>query len=157
MLRYVVFWVLCLGAVSLKAQEEVVKKVVYDLTTGDIRQFKAHLLGGIVAHKTYYQGQLAELEVRVVVHGQAYRFFMQDLNATPYVCDQVLVRDKEAIGKRLKTLATQYNVRFLICRVGAKHRKLPQKAFYPFVGFVENAAIGLIDAQNAGYAYLPLK
>ncbi len=95
----------------LHAGEEVVKKVVYDLTTGDIERFEKRLIGGIVTHKNYYHGKLESLDVRVVVHGDAYKFFMYDLNGT----------------------------------------------VYPFVTFVENAAIGLIDAQNSGYAYLPLR
>ncbi len=155
-----IFWALSLMLVSLQslhAEEEVVKKVVYDLTTGDLRRFEQRLLSGIVAHKTYYQSQLQELEVRVIVHGDAYKFFMQDLHATPYLHQHALVAQQAALGKRLRTLATQYGVRFLVCEVGVKKRKLRPKAFYPFVSFVHNAAVGLIDAQNAGYAYLPLR
>ena len=141
----------------LYAEEGVVKKVVYDLTTGDLKRFEQRLLGGIVAHKTYYQGKLEELEVRVVVHGDAYKFFMQDLRGTPYLKQSDLVKAHDALEKRIKTLATQYGVVFLVCDVGVTKRKLRHKAFYPFVHFVHNAAIGLIDAQNAGYAYLPLR
>jgi len=139
------------------AEEEVVKKVVYDLTTGEIQRFETGLLSGIVAHKTYYHSKLEELDVRVVVHGRAYKFFMQDLNNTAFAFEKSLVAKKEALGKRLKTLARQYGVHFQVCLAGVKHRDLDTKAFYPFVTFVHNAAVGLIDAQNEGYAYLPLQ
>ncbi len=141
----------------LWAEETVVKKVVYDLTTGDLKRFERRLLSGIVAHKTYYESKLQELEVRVVIHGDAYKFFMHDLSGTPYLSQHGLVAAKATLGKRIKTLATQYGVHFMVCEVGTRERKLRKKAFYPFITFVRNAAIGLIDAQNAGFAYLPLR
>lgn len=159
-MRNIVLSLMLLSIVSfnnLRADEEIVKKVVYDLTTGDIERFEQRLLGGIVRHKTWYQSKLQELEVRVVVHGDAYKFFMKDLNGTQYFKESALLAHKEALGKRIKTLTTQYGVRFQICEAGVKKHKLRRQAFYPFVSFVHNAAIGLIDAQNAGFAYLPLR
>ena len=141
---------------ALKADEEVVKKVVYNLKTGDIKQLERRLIGGIIAHTTYYQNKLEELEVRVIVHGDAYKFFMKDLNNTAYAYQSKLVEKKEALGKRLGTLSKQYGVEFLVCEAGVKRKKLNKKAFYPFVSMVHNAAIGLIDAQNEGYAYLQI-
>ena len=148
---------LLFGAVSLFAEEEVVKQVVYDLTTGDLKRFETRLLSGIVAHKTYYHSKLEELDVIVVVHGDAYKFFMKDLRHTPYVREQNLLAAQKALGKRVTTLATQYGVKFLVCKIGTVERGLEPKAFYPFVRFVHNAAIALIDAQDSGYAYLPLR
>jgi len=141
----------------MHAEEEVVKKVVYDLTTGDIERFQKRLIGGIVTHKNYYHGKLESLDVRVVVHGDAYKFFMHDLNGTVYHFNRRLVKRRVELGKRLKTLAEQYDVKFEVCKAGVRNHHLDPKAFYPFVTFVENAAIGLIDAQNSGYAYLPLR
>lgn len=142
---------------TLVADEEVVKKVVYNLTTGDIKQLERRLIGGIIAHTTYYQNKLEELEVRVIIHGDAYKFFMKDLNNTAYAYQPKLVEKKEALGKRLGTLSKQYGVKFLVCEAGVVSRKLNKKAFYPFVSMVHNAAIGLIDAQNEGYAYLQVE
>jgi len=139
---------------TLQADEEVVKKVVYNLTTGDIHQIERRLIGGIIAHTTYYQNKLEELEVQVVIHGDAYKFFMKDLNNTAYAYQPNLVAKREELGKRLGSLAKQYGVEFLVCESGVISRKLNKKAFYPFVSMVHNAAIGLIDAQNDGYAYL---
>ncbi len=141
---------------ALGAEEEVVRRVVYDLTTGDLHRFEKQLLGGIVSHKIYYQSRLAELEVIVVVHGDAYKFFMHDLRHTPYNRQSDLVAAKEALGKRLASLAQNYGVKFLVCKIGTVDRKLDTKAFYPFVSFIHSAPVALIDAQNSGYAYLPL-
>jgi intracellular sulfur oxidation DsrE/DsrF family protein len=150
--------ILVLGFSGLySAEQEVVKKVVYNLTTGDINQLERRLIKGIIAHTTYYQGKLEELDVRVVVHGDAYKFFMKDLNHTAYAYEPSLVEKKASLGKRLASLSKQYAVKFMVCEAGVIAKKLPKKAFYPFVSMVHNAAIGLIDAQNEGYAYLEVE
>ncbi len=142
---------------AVKADEEIVRKVVYNLKTGDIIKIERELIGGIIAHTTYYQSKLEELHVRVVIHGDAYKFFMKDLNNTAYAYQPQLVAKKSDLEKRLGTLSKQYGVKFLVCKAGVESRKLRKKAFYPFVSMVENAAIGLIDAQNEGYAYLSIE
>jgi intracellular sulfur oxidation DsrE/DsrF family protein len=124
------------------------QKVVYDLTTSDINRLQDRLISGIVAHTNHYNDNLQELEVKVIIHGGAYKFFMKDKNPTKEEID---------LSKRLKSLVKQYDVKFYVCEVGIMQRKLNKKAFYPFISMVKNAAIGLIDAQNEGYAYLPLK
>ena len=145
------------SVVHLQAEEEVTKKVVYNLTTGDSKTLKRRLIKGIIAHKTYYQSKLQELDVRVVIHGDAYKFFMKDFNHTAYAYDAKLVKEQQELGKRLSSLAKQYDVVFEVCEAGVIAKKLPKKGFYPFVSMVHNAAIGLIDAQNAGYAYLEVR
>jgi intracellular sulfur oxidation DsrE/DsrF family protein len=140
--------------IEAQEQEEESRKVVYDLTTGDLDKLERNLIGGIISHTTYYQSQLKELEVRVIIHGDAYKFFMKDLNNTAYAYQPALVAKRENLEKRLKSLAKQYHVSFFVCEIGVQKRKLNKKAFYPFVSFVYNAAVGLIDAQNEGYAYL---
>jgi intracellular sulfur oxidation DsrE/DsrF family protein len=140
----------------LHAEEEIVKKVVYDLTTGDIKRFEKRFISGIVSHKIYYQNKLEELDIIVIIHGNAYKFFMKNLKGTPYVKEKKLVAQHLLLGKRLFSLAKQYDVKFLVCKIGTIERKLDRKSFYPFVSFVHSAPIGLIDAQNKGYAYMPL-
>jgi intracellular sulfur oxidation DsrE/DsrF family protein len=142
---------------SATESEPIVKKVVYDLTTGDLKKLEKNLLSGIVAHKNHYEGKLQELEVRVVIHGDSYKFFMSDLNGTAYSSQKDLVKAKEELGKRLESLAKNYGVEFLVCEVGVKSRKLNPKAFYPFVEMVVNASVALIDAQYEGFGYLGLK
>ena len=149
--------IVLLSTAAIKADEEVVKKVVYNLKTGDITKLERQLIGGIITHTTYYQNKLEELDVRVIVHGDAYKFFMKDLNHTAYAYQPKLVAKKSDLQKRLGTLSKQYGVKFLVCKAGVESRKLNKKAFSPFVSMVENAAIGLIDAQNDGYAYLAVE
>ncbi len=132
------------------------KKAVYDLTTKDIEIIEKRLIGSIISNSDYYQSKLQEYKVKVVIHGDAYKFFMKDLNNTAYAFDRKLVEKKTELGKRLESLSKLYNVEFEVCEVGIKNRALSPKAFYPFVAMVHNAIIGLVDAQNDGYAYIPI-
>jgi len=148
---------LSINAVCNEHENEVVeKKVVYDLTTSDIKMVKKRLIGSIVSNSDYYQSKLQEYKVKVVIHGDAYKFFMHDLNNTAYAFDKKLVENKAELQKRFKSLSTLYGVEFEVCAVGMKSRELKPKAFYPFVKVIHNAIVGLVDAQNDGYAYVPI-
>ena len=63
----------------------------------------------------------------------------------------------QSLAKRIETLAKTYNVEFLVCGVGLRKHGLEKKEFYDFVKVIPNASIGLIDKQNEGYAYIPIR
>jgi len=153
---YIGILLLLLSSYSMAKENQTEKKVVYDLTTSDIVMVEKRLIGSIISNHEYYQSKLQEYKVKVVIHGDAYKFFMQDLNNTAYAFDKKLVEKKSELGKRLESLSKLYGVEFEVCEVGVKSRTLNPKAFYPFVVMVHNAIIGLVDAQNDGYAYVPI-
>jgi intracellular sulfur oxidation DsrE/DsrF family protein len=148
------FLVLLFVALSLHAQENL--KVVIDLTTGDLHTFEQKILKGIVAHKNHFESQLKELDVAVVIHGSAYKFFVKDPAHSPFREDAPLLKASGELSKRIATLADTYEVTFLMCRSGMEKKKLDTKEVYGFVTTVPNAGIGLIEKQNEGYAYLPV-
>lgn len=133
-----------------------VAKVVLDLTTNSLETFEKKTLKGIVAHKTHYEGKFQELDVAVVIHGGAYKFFVKDPKNSPYKEDKKLLQAHADLQKRIASMADTYGVTFLICKSGLDREKLDAKDLYDFVGTVPNAAIGLIDKQNEGYAYIPI-
>ena len=133
------------------------KKAVYNLTTGDVETIEKRLIGSIISNSNYYQNKLQEYKVIVVIHGDAYKFFMKDLNNTAYAYESKLLEKKTELGKRLDSLSKLYDVKFEVCEVGVKNRHLNPKAFYSYVGMVHNAIIGLVDAQNDGYAYISIE
>jgi len=122
-------------------------KVVYDLTTHKMKTFEKKLIKGVVANKTYYQNDFKELEVAVIIHGGAYKFFMKDRKNS--------LVDNE-LKKRVTSLADTYDVKFYICKVGLEKRNINKEDLLPFVQIVQNASVGLIDKQNEGFAYLPI-
>ena len=132
-------------------------KVVYDLTTGDLKTFEKKLIKGIVANKTYYGNSFQELEVAVIIHGGAYKFFLKDINNSIYKNEKKLVLYYSELKKRVASLADTYDVQFYICKVGLEKRKIKEKSIFNFVKIIQNASIGLINKQHEGFAYLPVK
>jgi intracellular sulfur oxidation DsrE/DsrF family protein len=137
--------------------QEAPAKVVYDLTTKDLKNFELRILSATVANKAHYESTLRELDVAVVIHGGAYKFFLKDPENSKFKDDKALVATSQALGQRIKTLADTYNVEFLVCGVGLRKHGLEKKEFYDFVKVIPNASIGLIDKQNDGYAYIPIR
>ncbi len=140
----------------LHAQESL-HKVVFDLTTGDVATLEKRLLSGIAYQKTHYESKLEELEVAVVIHGGAYKFFIKELAASPFKDDKVLKKAQTDLSKRLASMSETYGVEFFICAVGMKGLKIEESTLYDFVKIVPNSTIGLIDKQNEGFAYIPIR
>jgi len=106
-------WLLILALSGILFAEEGVKQVVFDLNTGDIATFEKKVLQGIVFEKNYYEGKLEKLDVAVVIHGDAYKFFVKDLKNSPYKNDATLVKVHDDLAKRIATMANTYEVEFL--------------------------------------------
>jgi intracellular sulfur oxidation DsrE/DsrF family protein len=131
-------------------------KVVFDLTTSDLQTFERKVLKGIAAHKAHYEGSLKELEVAVIIHGGAYKFFVQDTKHPLLNKEKGILETHDTLSKRIASMADTYDVKFLMCKSGMKAKKLEKEDVYNFVQTVPNAAIGLIDKQNEGFAYIPI-
>jgi len=131
-------------------------KVVYDLTTSNLQTFEMKILKAIVANKAYYESELKELDVTVVIHGSAYRYFTVDPKKTEYNTDKSLLSSYADLKKRVQTMADTYDVEFLMCGAGMPKHGLKSKDIVKFVKIIPNSTIGLIDRQNEGYAYIPV-
>lgn len=132
-------------------------KVVYDLTTSDVKKFEKSILKGIVVHKNHYESNLGEIDISVVIHGGAYRFFVKDLDKTMFKDDKKLAKVYQDLKKRIASISQNYDVEFLMCNAALKRNKLEQKDIVKFVKFVPTSTIGLIDKQNANFAYIPVR
>ena len=135
---------------------ETSAKVVYDLTTQNQKDFERKILKAIVANKAYYEGKLQELDVTVVIHGGAYRYFTVDPSMTEYKTDKALLANYAELKKRIKSMSDTYDVEFLMCEVGMLKHGLKAKDIVSYVKIIPNSTIGLIDRQNEGYAYIPV-
>lgn len=155
MIRKVLISILLMFGLSI-AEENESSKAVINLTTGDLRKFKMYLLSGVSNSAEYYKNQLKDLKVVVIIHGDAYKFFIKDLENSPYRNDKELLAEQKEIESKLNYLAINYGVRFQMCEQGMKSRKIDPKTLYKFVELIPNAFIGLVDWQNRGYAYIPL-
>lgn len=149
-------WLLILALSGLLYAEEGVKQVVFDLKTGSIETFEKKVLQGIAYHKSHYEGKLEKLDVAVVIHGDAYKFFVKDLKNSPYKNDKKLAAAHDQLSKRLTTMANTYEVEFLMCEATMKALKIDPSNLYDFVKLTPNSTIGLIDKQNEHFAYIPI-
>ncbi|RMA97129.1 DsrE family protein [Hydrogenothermus marinus] len=153
-MKKVLFFLLVL-IFSSYAKDNEVRKVVFDLRTGDIKKFE-NTINGIAKHIDYYESQFKTLKVVIVAHGDSYKFFLKDLSKTPYKNDKELLKKQKLLYERLKNLHDFYKVKFEICKLGMEARHLDISNLYPFVKPVYSALVGLVEWQNKGYAYMPI-
>lgn len=149
-------WLLILVFSTILFGEEGVKQVVFDLKTGNLETFEKKVLQGIVFHKSHYEGKLEKLDVAVVIHGDAYKFFVKDLKNSPYKNDQKLVAAHDQLSKRIATMADTYEVEFLMCEATMKMLKIDKSNVYDYVKLIPNSTIGLIDKQSEHFTYIPI-
>lgn len=142
--------------VGLAVADGDVKKAVFDLTTSDIVRFEGRLIKGVAFNNAHYQTNFKELDIIVVIHGGAYKFFVKDLSKTKCKADKELQAKAADIHQRLASLAKTYSVKFLMCGAGMKSKEISKDNILDFVEVTPSAIVGLIDAQNDGYAYIPI-
>lgn len=131
-------------------------KAVFDLTTADLERFEMRLLSGVANVKGHYASRLDEVELAVVIHGGAYKFFVAALERSPFQEDAALAAKQKEYAARLKALHEHYGVRFVMCEVGMKKLGIDPKTLYPFVTLASSSTTALIEIQNSGFAYIPL-
>ena len=142
--------VLVMG-LSLQAAE---KKVVINLTSGDTHVISSGLIDSLQSMSEYYHKQGDTLLAVVVISGEAYGYFIEDIGHSPYK-DKMKYDKKIASG--LEALHDRYKVVFKMCQAGMKKRKIDPKTLYGYVEHDRNKNIYLIDYQNDGYAYLEVR
>lgn len=131
-------------------------KVVYDLTSGKVTTIEHKLIRSLTAVSKYYASKKEHVDIIVVISGDAYKFFIEDLEASPYAKDEEVEDIQMHFKSRLEKLHTIYGVTFNMCESGMKARKIAKKSLYKFVNAEMMKSVYLINAQNDGYAYLPI-
>lgn len=146
--------VLFLCMVSLSFAET--KKIMIDLKTGDFESFDKAFLNGLPGTIDYFSSQGKTVDVAVVIHGDAYKFFVQNLNNTSYGMDESLVKHQELIQQRLEEMLKKYRIHLEVCMSGMHKRGILSQDLYPFVTPIKSAMVGLVKWQNEAYAYVSL-
>ena len=132
------------------------KKFMIDLQTGDMDSFKTRFIGGVSSTADYFIAQGDTVSIAVVIHGEAYKFFVENLERTQYGMDQLLVANQEALYQKLIEFQKKYNVTLEICQVGMNKKGILGEDLYPFVTPIKSAMVGLVKWQNKGFAYIPV-
>ena len=132
------------------------QKAVYDLTTGEPQKLEKFLLKGLKVLAEYYKKEKIDYQMAVVISGNAYQFFVEDLKASPYADDNALKKLQPSIAPRLRELAEVYDINFTMCKRGMEAREIPVKSLYDYVEAKKMKNVYLIEFQNKGYAYMPI-
>lgn len=132
------------------------QKVVFDLTSGDEAKIRKHLISNIEGLAEYYEANDVEFKVAVVISGNAYKYFVQDIAASPYREETALIAAQKRLAPLFEKLHAELGVEFDMCKAGMKARKIEKKVLYPYVKNEMNKSAYLIKWQNRGYAYLPI-
>lgn len=143
-------------SMTILYSQESSAKIVYDLTSSNLSNFELRILKATVSNKAYYESSFRELDVIVIIHGGAYKFFIKEPQNSKFKEDTALIKTYKSLAKRIEILSNTYNVNFLICERGLEKHGLKKQDIYPFVKIIPNATIGLIDTQNENYAYVPV-
>lgn len=130
------------------------KKVVIDLTSGDVDVVEKALVKNLVSIAEHYKANGDTLKAVVVISGKSYRFFVHDLKNSPYQGKMKVSRAQKRLAPKLEMLSQRYGVDFRMCQAGMKVRKIAPQTLYRYVKHDRNKSIYLIDYQNEGYAYL---
>lgn len=150
-----IFLILALFVGMLRAEEGIVR-AVFDLTTADAKTFESRLLKGVAFHKAHYEGKFKELEIVVVIHGGAYKFFVKEIGKTAIKIDAKEAAVLHELKQRIESLVKTYNVKLQMCGIGMKKYEIKEENIYEFVEVVPSAMVGLIDAQSSGHSYIPI-
>ena len=144
---------LLLTAGTIFASEQ---KVVFDLTSGDDAKITKGLIKTVNGLVTYYDENHIDYKIKVVISGNSYKYFVKDLEHSPYKGKLKVAKTQKILAPELAKLHTLYNVEFDMCQAGMKMRKIDPKVLYPYVKAEMNKNIYLVKWQNEGYAYLPI-
>jgi uncharacterized protein len=142
--------------VSMTALIAAEQKVVFDLTTGDVPTIQKHLIKNIEGLAGYYKANDIDYTIAVVISGNAYKYFVQDLANSPFKGDLKVVQAQKKLGPDLEKLHRVYGVEFDMCKTGMKARKIDKKVLYSYVKAEMSKSLYLVKWQNEGHAYLPV-
>ena len=143
-----------MSVAALATAEE--RKIVYDLKTGDPDEIVFALFDDIKRNAAHYAERGIDFKAAVVISGQAYKFFVEDIAHSPFEDDAELPAIQAKFRPILEELVNNYGVEFNMCIVGMQRRNLTADVLYPFVDATKSQPVYLADYQADGYAYLPL-
>lgn len=132
------------------------RKVIIDLRSDSTSRIEARLIGDLRDMRAHYAAEGHELTAVVVISGKAYKFFVEDLDESPYKNEAGLAEINQGLVPLMQELVSEHDVDFQMCTVGMRDRGITKDALYSFVKAEKSQPILMIDHQNDGYAYLPI-
>lgn len=122
-------------------------KVVYDLNNGDAVKVENYLRKTIQPIAQHYKDTKQDFKATVVISGEACKFFVLDLQNSPYASQPNAVKIHSLFIPLVMRLNDTYHISFKVCPSSSGMDKKQSEM---------KQSIELIEAQNKGYAYVPL-
>jgi intracellular sulfur oxidation DsrE/DsrF family protein len=137
-----------LDMAALKKDTEVA--CLYHCDFGDPQRF-SQLLTNMNNHLSVYEFDNMRVKLVIVTHGAGVKFFLDDLEGTPWASDKV---DPD-LYKRFIGL-TKFGVEAYLCEITFKRNNIdPAKAKKDsFLKFVPSGVATAAELQGKGFAYL---
>ncbi|MBE9539477.1 MAG: DsrE family protein [Proteobacteria bacterium] len=132
------------------------KKAMFDLTSGDAERIEQRIVGAIKFLSNYYEKEGDEFKAVVVISGKSYKYFIKDLDNSPYKGDKELAMAQKKLEPMLLELHEKYGVRFDMCGGGMRARNIKAESLYSYVHTDKMKYVYIINWQNEGYAYVPI-
>lgn len=132
------------------------RKAMFDLTSGDAERIEQRIVGAIKFLSNYYNKEGDEFKAVVVISGKSYKYFIKDLDNSPYKGDKELAAAQKKLEPMLLELHEKYGVRFDMCGGGMRSRNIKAESLYPYVHTDKMKYVYIINWQNEGYAYVPI-
>jgi intracellular sulfur oxidation DsrE/DsrF family protein len=132
------------------------RKAMFDLTSGDAERIEQRIVGAIKILSNYYKKEGDEFKAVVVISGKSYKYFIKDLDNSPYKGDKELATAQKKLEPMLLELHEKYGVRFDMCGAGMRSRDIKAETLYSYVHTDKMKYVYIINWQNEGYAYVPI-
>lgn len=147
-----VFMKLFLVLVSLiTAMYAAEYKAIFNLTSSDNEVLNKSLINNINNLTQHYKIQGDSLKVVVIISGGAYKYFIQDIEHSPYKNDKEMTALQNEFKDKLSKLS-KTGVVFEMCGIGMKKHDIDKDVLYPFVEPVFSRTSSLIYWQFKGYS-----
>jgi intracellular sulfur oxidation DsrE/DsrF family protein len=133
---------------QLKKETDVA--CLYHCDFGDQQRF-SQMLTNINNHLSVYEFDTLRVKIVVVAHGAGLKFFLEDLNGTPWAKDNI---DPE-LYKRFTGLS-KFGVEAYLCEITYKRQNIDMAKTRKdtFLKFVPSGVATVAELQSKGFAYI---
>jgi intracellular sulfur oxidation DsrE/DsrF family protein len=123
---------------------------LYHCDFGDQQRF-SQMLTNINNHLSVYEFDTLRVKIVVVAHGAGLKFFLEDLNGTPWAKDNI---DPE-LYKRFTGLS-KFGVEAYLCEITYKRQNIDMAKTRKdtFLKFVPSGVATVAELQSKGFAYI---
>jgi len=128
-------------------------KAIFNLQSSDKEVIQKSLINNINNLNKHYQSQGDTLKVVVIISGGAYKYFIQDIENSPYKNNKNMPALQKEFKEELQALADK-GVVFEMCGMGMKKHDIDKTVLYPYVEPVFSRTSSLIYWQFKGYSVI---